>query len=252
VRSGERGPEVPTVPDALVGNWEGSLASYRLELTINTGAPGSLVAVGYLEPNVGEVEGWTCRHVGTLAEANQRGLVIEVDHGSGRVDDCDALGDTIELAATSDGRLDYWTERTGRLGETEGTLSRPDDARQWPAERLDVPAELVGLWRGQIGRDGHVRTRHIEVMPGVVGDEVVRTYTVSGQVECRGEGVLLSGRGASIELDTEVDDYHSSSQCVSVGWQVLGLDDGQLSYRDQRGNTGVLSLTADPLPEPDR
>jgi hypothetical protein len=120
----------------------------------------------------------------------------------------------------------------------------------------DVPEAFVGIWAGEVERDGKPtdQYRRFVVSSGQVGEVVATSISLGKEYECKSDGKLAakpSGGGASLRLDTKVVNSVPSGSCSALGEHVLSKSDGDSLHWEAAGRTAELHRIKGPekLPE---
>jgi serine/threonine protein kinase len=126
----------------------------------------------------------------------------------------------------------------------------------------DVPKEFVGIWAGQVERDGKPtgQYRRFAVSSGQVGEIVATSISLGKNYECKSDGKLTakpSGGGngnggvTSLRLDTKVVSSVPADACSALGEHVLSRGAGDSLRWEAAGRTAELRRIAGPekLPE---
>ncbi|TRO68366.1 serine/threonine-protein kinase [Streptomyces sp. IB201691-2A2] len=120
----------------------------------------------------------------------------------------------------------------------------------------DVPKEFVGVWAGEVERDGKPtdQYRRFVVSSGQVGEVVATSISLGENYECKSDGKLAakpSGGGTSLRLDTKVVSSVPSGSCSALGEHVLSRTDGDSLRWEAAGRTAELHRIKGPeeLPE---
>ncbi|MFC8661121.1 serine/threonine-protein kinase [Streptomyces sp. NPDC057199] len=120
----------------------------------------------------------------------------------------------------------------------------------------DVPKEFVGIWAGEVERDGKPtdQFRRFVVSSGQVGEVVATSISLGKEYECKSDGKLAakpSGGGTSLRLDTKVVSSVPSGSCSALGEHVLSRADGNTLRWEAAGRTAELHRIDGPeeLPE---
>ncbi|MGP4043020.1 serine/threonine-protein kinase [Streptomyces sp. 2A115] len=121
----------------------------------------------------------------------------------------------------------------------------------------DVPKEFVGIWAGDVERDGKPtgQYRRFAVSPGQLGEIVATSISLGKNYECKSEAELAAkpsgGAGTSLRLDTKVVSSIPADTCSALGEHVLSRTDGDSLHWEAAGRTAELHRIAGPekLPE---
>ncbi|MEV0226156.1 serine/threonine-protein kinase [Streptomyces sp. NPDC050704] len=133
------------------------------------------------------------------------------------------------------------------------------DAEAGPAS--DVPRAFVGVWAGEVERDGKPtgQYRRFAVSPGQVGEVVATSISLGANYECKSDGKLVAepsgGDGtsslSSLRLDTTVVSSVPADTCSALGEHVLSRTAGGSLRWEAAGRTAELHRIKGPekLPE---
>ncbi|MGX1908216.1 serine/threonine-protein kinase [Streptomyces phaeochromogenes] len=120
----------------------------------------------------------------------------------------------------------------------------------------DVPEAFVGIWAGEVERDGKPtdQYRRFVVSSGQVGEVVATSISLGKEYECKSDGKLAakpSGGGTSLRLDTKVVNSVPSGSCSALGEHVLSRSGGDSLRWEAAGRTAELHRIKGPekLPE---
>ncbi|MGW0648578.1 protein kinase domain-containing protein [Streptomyces umbrinus] len=120
----------------------------------------------------------------------------------------------------------------------------------------DVPKAFVGIWAGEVERDGKPtdQFRRFVVSSGQVGEVVATSISLGDTYECKSDGKLAakpSGGGTSLRLDTKVVNSVPSGSCSALGEHVLTRTDANSLRWEAAGRTAELHRIDGPekLPE---
>ncbi|MEU9954498.1 serine/threonine-protein kinase [Streptomyces sp. NPDC050982] len=121
----------------------------------------------------------------------------------------------------------------------------------------DVPKEFVGIWAGEVERDGKPtdQFRRFVVSSGQVGEVVATSISLGKEYECKSDGKLAAkpsgGGGTSLRLDTKVVSSVPPGSCSALGEHVLSRADGDSLRWEAAGRTAELHRVEGPekLPE---
>ncbi|WP_326761757.1 serine/threonine protein kinase [Streptomyces phaeochromogenes] len=136
-------------------------------------------------------------------------------------------------------------------GSGSGSTSGDDDGLT-----SDVPKAFVGIWAGEVERDGKPtdQFRRFVVSSGQVGEVVATSISLGDTYECKSDGKLAakpSGDGTSLRLDTKVVNSVPAGSCSALGEHVLSRTDGNSLRWEAAGRTAELHRIEGPekLPE---
>ncbi|WP_151484662.1 serine/threonine-protein kinase [Streptomyces albicerus] len=123
--------------------------------------------------------------------------------------------------------------------------------------KSDVPKEFVGIWAGQVERDGTPtgQYRRFAVSPGQVGEVVATSISLGKDYECKSDGKLAAkpsgGGDTSVRLDTKVVSSVPEGTCSALGEHVLSRAAGDSLRWEAAGRTAELRRIEGPekLPE---
>ncbi|WP_051744954.1 serine/threonine-protein kinase [Streptomyces yerevanensis] len=113
----------------------------------------------------------------------------------------------------------------------------------------DVPKEFVGIWAGEVERDGKPtgQYRRFAVSPGQLGEIVATSISLGKDYECKSDGKLTakpSGGSAdsdtSLRLDTKVVSSVPEGTCSALGEHVLSRTAGDSLRWEAAGRTAEL------------
>ncbi|MEU0642661.1 serine/threonine-protein kinase [Streptomyces umbrinus] len=109
----------------------------------------------------------------------------------------------------------------------------------------DVPKAFVGIWAGEVERDGKPtdQFRRFVVSSGQVGEVVATSISLGDTYECKSDGKLAakpSGGGTSLRLDTKVVNSVPSGSCSALGEHVLTRTDANSLRWEAAGRTAEL------------
>ncbi|MEU9185126.1 serine/threonine-protein kinase [Streptomyces sp. NPDC048484] len=110
----------------------------------------------------------------------------------------------------------------------------------------DVPKEFVGIWAGEVERDGKPtdQYRRFTVSPGQLGEIVATSISLGANYECKSDGKLAakpsSGGGKSLRLDTKVVSSVPAGSCSALGEHVLSRTGDDSLRWEAAGRTAVL------------
>ncbi|MGW3417264.1 serine/threonine-protein kinase [Streptomyces phaeochromogenes] len=120
----------------------------------------------------------------------------------------------------------------------------------------DVPEAFVGIWAGEVERDGKPtdQYRRFVVSSGQVGEVVATSISLGKEYECKSDGKLAakpSDGGMSLRLDTKVVNSVPSGSCSALGEHVLSRAGGDSLRWEAAGRTAELHRIKGPekLPE---
>ena len=120
----------------------------------------------------------------------------------------------------------------------------------------DVPTEFVGIWAGEVERDGRPtgQYRRFVVSPGQLGEVVATSISLGKDYECKSDGKLAakpSGGDRSVRLDTKVFGSVPAGACSALGEHVLSPAAGDSLRWEAAGRTAELRRIEGPeqLPE---
>ncbi|TPQ15668.1 serine/threonine-protein kinase [Streptomyces sporangiiformans] len=148
------------------------------------------------------------------------------------------------------------TDSGSGSGSDAGTGS---DDEVGPAS--DVPKEFVGIWAGEVERDGEPtgQYRRFAVSPGQLGEVVATSISVGQNYECKSDGKLAAkpsgggggGGGTSLRLDTKVVSSVPKGTCSALGEHVLSRTAADSLRWEAAGRTAELHRIDGPekLPE---
>ncbi|MEU5343505.1 serine/threonine-protein kinase [Streptomyces sp. NPDC020766] len=120
----------------------------------------------------------------------------------------------------------------------------------------DVPKAFVGIWAGEVERDGKPtdQFRRFVVSSGQVGEVVATSISLGKEYECKSDGKLAakpSAGGTSLRLDTKVVSSVPPGSCSALGDHVLSRTEGDSLHWEAAGRTAELHRIEGPekLPE---
>ncbi|TLS42747.1 serine/threonine protein kinase [Streptomyces montanus] len=126
----------------------------------------------------------------------------------------------------------------------------------------DVPKGFVGIWAGEVERDGKPtgQYRRFAVSPGQLGEVVATSISLGQNYECKSDGTLAAkpsgggeggGGGTSLRLDTKVVSSVPKGTCSALGEHVLSRTAGDSLRWEAAGRTAELHRIEEPerLPE---
>ncbi|MEW2395228.1 serine/threonine-protein kinase [Streptomyces sp. NPDC046862] len=120
----------------------------------------------------------------------------------------------------------------------------------------DVPKEFVGVWAGEVERDGKPtgQYRRFTVSPGQLGEVVATSISLGKTYECKSDGKLAakpSDGGTSLRLDTKVVSSVPAGTCSALGEHALSRTDGGSLRWEAAGRAAELHRIEGPekLPE---
>ncbi|GAA2640322.1 serine/threonine-protein kinase [Streptomyces vastus] len=132
-----------------------------------------------------------------------------------------------------------------------------DEGASEVPEASDVPKEFVGIWVGEVERDGKPtgQYRRFAVSPGQLGEIVATSISLGKNYECKSDGKLTAkpsaGSGAPLRLDTKVVSSVPADTCSALGEHVLSRTAGDSLRWEAAGRTAELHRVEGPekLPE---
>ncbi|MFE9649986.1 serine/threonine-protein kinase [Streptomyces sp. NPDC006365] len=138
-----------------------------------------------------------------------------------------------------------------------GPDSGSGDKGRAASEASDVPKEFVGIWAGEVERDGKAtgQYRRFAVSPGQLGEIVATSISLGKNYECKSDGKLTAkpsgGSGTSLRLDTKVVSSVPADTCSALGEHVLSRTAGDSLRWEAAGRTAELHRIEGPekLPE---
>ncbi|NGO08783.1 serine/threonine protein kinase [Streptomyces sp. HC44] len=125
-----------------------------------------------------------------------------------------------------------------------------------PGVTSDVPKKFVGIWAGEVERDGKPtgQYRRFAISPGQLGEVVATSISLGKDYECKSDGKLAarpSGGDTSLRLDTSVVSSVPADTCSALGEHVLSRAAGDSLRWEAAGRTAELHRIEGPekLPE---
>jgi hypothetical protein len=113
-------------------------------------------------------------------------------------------------------------------------------------ESSDVPKEFVGIWAGEVERDGKPtgQYRRFAVSPGQLGEIVATSISLGKNYECKSDGKLTAkpsgGTPTALRLDTRVVSSVPADTCSALGEHVLSRTAGDSLRWEAAGRTAEL------------
>lgn len=126
-----------------------------------------------------------------------------------------------------------------------GSAARPPAATSKPPTGpvTSVPKELIGTWQGRLTQDSGLGGGQFTavISEGKRGEDVIRTSTVLGPLQCNGLGRLVSGTEGELRIEERTDpDRPTSALCTrgtaSVTYTLTA--DGTLRLQSQEEAAG--------------
>lgn len=108
----------------------------------------------------------------------------------------------------------------------------------------EVPKAFIGTWEGQITQDNGLAGGQFTaaISKGKKGEDVVRTSTVLGPLQCHGVGKLVSGTKAELRIEERTDrDRPSTAELCTSGTASVTYTltaDGTLRFQSQEDAAG--------------